>query len=117
MQVRVTGETGASASVSEYPEGFEGVNDLWAVPAKPEYAPVYGNDVDPNVPLADINGRLSPFHALQVADFVQAVRLDTEPAVTGREALKSLQIVTAIYQSSRTGQPVRFPAPAKAEQF
>ncbi|WP_051441605.1 Gfo/Idh/MocA family protein [Arthrobacter sp. H14] len=107
VQVRVTGRNGASASVSEYPEGEPGANDLWAVPGEAHYAPVYDDGVEPNVPLSQINARLAPFHALQIADFVDAIRSGREPAVTGREALKSLQIVTAVYESAVRGMPVR----------
>ena len=42
---------------------------------------------------------------MQIEDFVDAVRAGREPAVTGRDAVKSLEIVQAIYESSRTGQP------------
>lgn len=106
-QLRIVGATGASATVSEYPEGFEGVNDTWVVLGEAEYNSVYAADIDPDVPLSEINAKLIPFHAVQVADFIQAVLTDGEPAVTGREALKSLKIVKAIYESAASGQPVR----------
>ena len=32
----------------------------------------------------------------------------TEPAITGKDALKSLRILLAVYESSRTGRPIRF---------
>jgi UDP-N-acetyl-2-amino-2-deoxyglucuronate dehydrogenase len=44
---------------------------------------------------------------MQIEEFVGAVRERREPAVTGREAVKSLEIIRAIYESSRTGAPVR----------
>ena len=50
-----------------------------------------------------------PFHALQIADFVDAVRAGREPAVTGREAAKSLAILTALYASAKSGRPERVP--------
>jgi UDP-N-acetyl-2-amino-2-deoxyglucuronate dehydrogenase len=43
---------------------------------------------------------------MQVADFIGAVREHRDPAVTGREAVKSLEIIQAIYESSRTGATV-----------
>ena len=55
-----------------------------------------------------INGQLIPFHTIQVRDFVEALESGQEPAITGRDALKSLRILLAVYESSRTGQPVRF---------
>ncbi len=34
---------------------------------------------------------------------------DRPPAVTGAESRKALEIILAIYQSQRSGQPVRLP--------
>jgi len=111
IQLRITGETGASASLTEFPEGSDGRLDLWAVGEQIVVEPVHPEGVEPNVDLSVINGQLIPFHKLQVQDFVQALENGTEPAITGKDALKSLRILLAVYESSRTGQPVRF-APA-----
>jgi UDP-N-acetyl-2-amino-2-deoxyglucuronate dehydrogenase len=108
IQLRITGETGASASLTEFPEGSDGRLDLWAVGEKIVVEPVHPEGVEPNVDLSIINGQLIPFHKLQVQDFVRALETNTEPAITGEDALKSLRILLAIYESSRTGQPVRF---------
>ncbi|MCT9871909.1 Gfo/Idh/MocA family protein [Paenarthrobacter aurescens] len=110
IQLRITGETGASASLTEFPEGSDGRLDLWAVGGKIVVEPVHPEGVEPNVDLSIINGQLIPFHKLQVQDFVQALEAGTEPAITGKDALKSLRILLAVYESSRTGQPVRFAA-------
>lgn len=110
IQLRVTGETGASASLTEFPEGSDGRLDLWAVGERIVVEPVHPEGVEPNVDLSSINSQLIPFHKLQVKDFVQALENGTEPAITGNDALKSLRILLAIYESSRTGQPVRFAA-------
>lgn len=112
IQLRITGETGASASLTEFPEGSDGRLDLWAVGERIVVEPVHPEGVEPNVDLSVINGQLIPFHKLQVQDFVQALENGTEPAITGKDALKSLRILLAVYESSRTGQPVRF-APAQ----
>lgn len=111
IQLRITGETGASASLTEFPEGSDGRLDLWAVGERIVVEPVHPEGVEPNVDLSIINGQLIPFHKLQVQDFVQALENGTEPAITGKDALKSLRILLAVYESSRTGEPVRF-APA-----
>ena len=57
-------------------------------------------------PLAEIHDHLAPYHAMQIEDFVDAVRDDREPAVTGRDAVRSLEIIQAIYDSSRPGAAV-----------
>jgi predicted dehydrogenase len=105
-RVAVTGLSGVTASVTEFPEGAEGVNDVWAVPGETSHVDVYATEVGVNVPLDGINASLVPFHTLQIQDFVASVLSGTEPAVSGYEALKSLEIISAIYESSRTGQPV-----------
>jgi predicted dehydrogenase len=46
-------------------------------------------------------------HAAQIADLLAAVEADREPAVSGPSAREALEIVCAIYESSRTGRPVR----------
>jgi predicted dehydrogenase len=49
-------------------------------------------------------------HRRQIADMLQAVREDREPLVTGEEGRKPLEIVLAVYESARTGRPVRLNA-------
>lgn len=48
-------------------------------------------------------------HMLQIQDFVNAIIENREPLVNGEEGRKSLEIITAIYLSSRTGMPIKFP--------
>jgi UDP-N-acetyl-2-amino-2-deoxyglucuronate dehydrogenase len=109
-QVRITGTTGATVGLIEYPEGTEAVTDLWAVPGQLTAAPSHpaGIQADPSLP--EINAGLAPFHAALIDDFVRSVRTGTPPAVTGREALRSLGIVTAVYASAASGAPEPVPA-------
>jgi UDP-N-acetyl-2-amino-2-deoxyglucuronate dehydrogenase len=51
-------------------------------------------------------------HFLQIQDMAQAVRDDREPVITGEDALPSLAVIQAIYESERTGGPVDVPAVA-----
>jgi len=46
-------------------------------------------------------------HATQLADLLDAVDTGREPAVSGRAGRDALEIVLAVYESSRTGRPVR----------
>ena len=48
-------------------------------------------------------------HRDQLADFLQAIDERREPLVDGREGRKSVEIIRAIYLSSRTGQAVKLP--------
>ena len=53
------------------------------------------------------NASASNAHSLQICDFAQSILHNREPAVTGEEALKSLRIIGAIYESARLGKPVK----------
>lgn len=108
VQIRITGESGASASLTEFPEGSDARVDLWAVSGTISTEPAYPEGVEGNVPLAAINGQLIPHHTAQARDFVRAIRGGGEPAITGRDATKALRILLAVYESSRTGKPVPF---------
>ena len=48
-------------------------------------------------------------HKLQIKDFVEAIKEDREPLVSGSEGRKALEIVRAIYKSAKTGRAVKFP--------
>jgi predicted dehydrogenase len=45
-------------------------------------------------------------HAYQVADMVAAIREDRDPAITGEEGRKPLEIILAVYQSAREGREI-----------
>ncbi|WP_284752292.1 Gfo/Idh/MocA family oxidoreductase [Arthrobacter sp. efr-133-R2A-120] len=106
-RIVVTGSNGATVQVTEYPEGSDAVNDLWAIPGEERAGTVFPDGLSGDIPVAEVNARLLPLHRVQVADFVDAIRSGRQPAVTGREAMKSLQIVAAVYESARTGLPVQ----------
>jgi UDP-N-acetyl-2-amino-2-deoxyglucuronate dehydrogenase len=46
-------------------------------------------------------------HAAQIADLLAAVDSGRQPAVSGQSAREALEIVCAVYESARTGRPVR----------
>ena len=45
-------------------------------------------------------------HRRQIADFVAAITSDREPAVNGEEGRRSLAVVQAVYESTRSGEEV-----------
>lgn len=58
-------------------------------------------------------------HKRQIADMVAAIQEDREPLVNGEEGRKPLEIVLAVYESARTGRPVRLgreKAPVEARE-
>jgi len=48
-------------------------------------------------------------HMIQIADMAQAILKDREPMVPGPEARKAVELILAIYKSSRTGRTVKLP--------
>ena len=52
-------------------------------------------------------GSLSMAHRDQIGDFVEAVREGREPSINVEEGRKPLAIISGIYESARTGEPVR----------
>jgi predicted dehydrogenase len=46
-------------------------------------------------------------HAAQLADLLDAVVTGGEPSVSGRSGRDALEIILAVYESSKTGRPVR----------
>ena len=54
------------------------------------------------------------FHALQIGEFLAAIREGREPAVDGEEGRKTVEIIEAMYRSGQTGSPARFPIAVEA---
>ena len=104
-RIAVTGSTGATVGLHEYPEGAEAVIEVWAVPGEERFA--HPPAPRPDAALGAVNAALTPFHAEQIAEFVAAVREARDPAVTGEDALRSLRVMSAMYASVRSGAPER----------
>jgi len=109
-QIMVSDKAGQTASVIEFPEGI-GVLDFSSVGGEPHYTPVYDNAKPYDRPLSEIHESLVEYHRQQIHEFVDAIREGRDPSVTGREARKSLAVVLAIYESSRTGQVISLDTP------
>ncbi|MDR6620418.1 Gfo/Idh/MocA family oxidoreductase [Sinomonas atrocyanea] len=116
VSIRITGETGATAELTEFPEGTDGRVTILARGRTIDSEPAHPAGIDPDVDLATINGQLVPHHTTQIRDFVEALGAGRAPAVTGRDATAALAILLAVYESSRTGRPVRLAQPAAAPE-
>lgn len=46
-------------------------------------------------------------HRRQLADFVEAIRHNRTPLVDGREGKKAVEVITALYESNRTGRLIK----------
>ena len=53
-------------------------------------------------------------HREQIKDFLRAVETGSQPVVDGPEGRKSVEIIMALYRSSRQGRYVSFPLPPEA---
>lgn len=49
-------------------------------------------------------------HIIQLQDFVDAIREDRDPMVTGEDGRAAVEVILAVYESARTGRPVQLPS-------
>ena len=48
-------------------------------------------------------------HRAQLADFLDAIERDRQPAVSGEDARRPLEVILGVYESARTGREVTLP--------
>jgi predicted dehydrogenase len=132
-RIAIHGSKGHSVGVTEEPEGAVGYNDVWTIPGEEdvpkqslaehvergEYIYRSGRYVDRQLPTAEdqmwpteyeFKRPAEPnYHARQIADLVKAIQEGRKPLVDAVEGRKSVAILLAIYESGRTGQPVKIP--------
>ncbi|SNT48396.1 Predicted dehydrogenase [Asanoa hainanensis] len=101
-QVWVSDAAGRTMGLSEFPEGVA-FTDVSTVDGDRVLVGPAAGPAMSDLPLGEIHDHLAPYHAEQIRDFVAALRDDREPAVTGADALRSLELVEAVYRSSRAG--------------
>ena len=82
------------------------LNDLWTIPG--EEAMLAGYQAEDRARFREVNAT-SHYHALQIQDFLQAVRDDRPPLVTGDDGRIVVEMFTAIYRSRRERRPIKFP--------
>ena len=107
--VTITGSNGATANIS-YNNGYDvGHNFTWTL---------RGEEGNVERWLAEEQARglkeFPDFHALQIGEFLAAIREGREPAVDGEEGRKTVEIIEAMYRSGQTGSPARFPIAVEA---
>jgi predicted dehydrogenase len=122
-KVHVHGENGASAGVQTdggamFIAGMSGIaeppcNDLWTVHGEEKNIEEWKKED------SDFFSRIDAttyYHKLQVADFLQAVIEGREPAVSGEEGRKTVELFAAIYRSQRDHRPIHFPLEPETER-
>ena len=113
-KVHVHGENGASVGVqtdggSMFVAGMSGitdppVNDLWTVPGEENELSAF---VAEDTAFFNQIDALTYYFGLQIADFRDAIRDGRPPMVTGDDGRRVVALFQAIYESTRTGLPVR----------
>ena len=115
-KVHIHGTSGASvgvetdrgatfiAGVSEIAE--PPLTDVWTVPGEERLLSAFQSD--DRTAFASVNAT-THYHALQVRDFLQAIREGRPPLVTGEAGRAVVELFTAIYQSSRERKAVPLP--------
>ena len=92
------------AGVSEIVE--PPMTDLWTIPGEEHLLPQF--QAEDRATFARVNAT-THYHALQIADFLQAIRDQRQPLVTGEDGRAVVELFTAIYQSSRESRGVKLP--------
>ena len=113
-KVHVHGTSGASVGVetdhgASFVAGVSGItepplNDLWTVPGEEHKLAEYVAEDRAAFSMIDAT---THYHALQIRDFVEAIREGRPPLVTARDGRAVVELFTAIYRSAREGRPVR----------
>ncbi len=115
-KVHIHGSNGASVGVetdrgATFIAGMSGVtepplNDLWTVPGEEHLLAEFQAEDRQRFQTIDAT---THYHALQIQDFLQAVRDGRRPLVTGEQGRVVVEMFTAIYRSQREGRVVRLP--------
>lgn len=115
-KVHIHGATGASVGVQTdggamFIAGKTGVaeppvNDLWTVPGEENLLKqwidedtVTFNNCDPTV----------KYFQYQIEEYLSALEQGRDPAVTGEDGRRTVELFTSIYRSAATNMPVKFP--------
>ena len=115
-KVHVHGENGASVGVQTdggamFIAGRTGiaeppVNDLWTIPGEEDKLKQWIID---DTEVFNNSDATVKYIQLQIEDFLQAIENGTEPSVTAVDGRRTVELFTAIYRSSQTNLPVKFP--------
>ena len=115
-KVHIHGESGSSIGVQTdggamFIAGRTGVaeppvNDLWTVPGEENLLKQWLIDDTETFNSCDPTVR---YIQCQIEDFLQSLADGKDPAVTGRDGRRTVELFTAIYRSTRDNMPVKFP--------
>ncbi|HWD93984.1 MAG TPA: Gfo/Idh/MocA family oxidoreductase [Verrucomicrobiae bacterium] len=81
-------------------------NDIWTIHGEEKFLSQWKEE-DARL-FASVNP-MEHFHRLQIEDFLRAVIEKREPAITGEDGRRTVELFTAIYQATREKKAVKFP--------
>lgn len=99
--VTLVGASGATVSLDCW-DFADGVNEIWTVPGDEAHLAEWRQR-----DRAFGTGELPNFHAYQLRDVIDAIRTGRPPAVTGEDGRRVVAIIQGVYESGRTGRPVK----------
>jgi predicted dehydrogenase len=115
-KVHIHGDSGASVGVetdtgATFIAGMTGVaepplNDMWTIPG--EEARLADFQAADRAHFAKVDAT-THYHALQIRDFVHAVREGRPPQVTGDDGRAVVEMFTAIYRSNQERRAIELP--------
>ncbi len=115
-KVHIHGSSGASVGVetdrgATFIAGVSSItepplNDLWTLPG--EEALLAQFQAEDRARFQQIDATVH-YHAMQIQDFLRAIREERQPRVTGEDGRLVVAMFTAIYQSHREKRAIAFP--------
>jgi UDP-N-acetyl-2-amino-2-deoxyglucuronate dehydrogenase len=122
-KVSIFGMTGASIGVQTdggamFIAGMSGiteppVNDLWTVNGEEGKLEEWKTE---DIKFFEEIDGTEYFHMLQIKDFIEAVKNDRDPAITGEEGRKTVEIFTGLYRAQRDRKVIQFPLKPEYER-
>jgi UDP-N-acetyl-2-amino-2-deoxyglucuronate dehydrogenase len=115
-KVHIHGSSGASVGVetdrgATFIAGMSGiaeppVNDVWTIPGEEHLLADF--QAQDRARFGQIDAT-SHYHALQIQDFLQALRAGRRPLLSGEEGRIVVEMFTAIYRSNQERRPIALP--------
>jgi predicted dehydrogenase len=104
--VGVETDRGATFIAGMTPIAEPPLNDVWTIPGEEDRLAEF--EAEDRARFARIDATVH-YHALQIRDFLQAVREGRAPAVTGEDGRAAVELFTAIYRSNEERRPIALP--------
>ncbi|MEK4298554.1 Gfo/Idh/MocA family oxidoreductase [Oceanobacillus sp. FSL W8-0428] len=115
-KVHIHGENGASIGVQTdggamFIAGMSSIteppyNDMWTVPGESQMLDTWKQEDSAFFNNVD---SMYYYHELQIKDFIDAIFNNTSPLVDGYEGRKTVELFTAIYESTKENKVIKFP--------